>query len=345
MIILDKVHATFEACPVGEQFSRAEIIRRVNERYGAAKGSIIPSDYCYNLVNKDKLTNPALFEFNIFKHVDSKKYIYYGKNYRYNGPVFHKIDGRYEKVGDWVDGVRFMSGGDQPEPPVRQEKVSRNFTPTVPNNTNEVSYLWNQGSKKDWDDALDHYWRAVSSENMELERVFESLNPNRLRGMRPERFYQFLHDEYFVWKYTAKNRLATTRMSLEKYRNEERMDELAAIHRQLFSFEHEDIERGLSIVKQILGLGTAGASGLLAVLFPTDFGTVDQFVVKALCEVQTLREHHQLMKMSPESLTVKDGVVIISVLRRKATELNRTFGTDIWTPRMIDKVLWAVGRV
>ena len=33
-----------------------------------------------------------------------------------------------------------------------------------------------------------------------------------------EEFYNFLHDEFFVWKYTAKNRLATTRMNLQKYK-------------------------------------------------------------------------------------------------------------------------------
>jgi hypothetical protein len=109
MTNLEKIYSTFETCAMGEQFSRAEIIRRVNERYGVAKGSIIPSDYCYNLVNKDKLTKSTLFEFNIFKYIDSKTYVYYGKNYRYTGSILHKIDSRYVKVGEWIDGARTMS--------------------------------------------------------------------------------------------------------------------------------------------------------------------------------------------------------------------------------------------
>ena len=44
-------------------------------------------------------------------------------------------------------------------------------------------------------------------------------------------------------------------------------------------------------------------------------------------------------------MLTKDGVIIVSILRRKASKLNKSFGTDFWTPRMIDKVLWTVGRV
>ena len=48
--------------------------------------------------------------------------------------------------------------------------------------------------------------------------------------------------------------------------------------------------------------------------------------------------------MKPDSLTVKDGVVLIEIMRRKAAANNRLLGTDSWTPRKIDKVLWTYGR-
>jgi hypothetical protein len=53
------------------------------------------------------------------------------------------------------------------------------------------------------------------------------------------------------------------------------------------------------IASQIRGLGTAGASGLLALMYPTHFGTVDQFVVKGLQQVDDLLEKAALGRMNP----------------------------------------------
>ena len=48
--------------------------------------------------------------------------------------------------------------------------------------------------------------------------------------------------------------------------------------------------------------------------------------------------------MSPEGLTIKDGVVLITIMRRKAASLNEAFAIDSWTPRKVDMVLWTYGR-
>ena len=55
------------------------------------------------------------------------------------------------------------------------------------------------------------------------------------------------------------------------------------------------------ITIQIHGLGTAGVSGLLAVLFPEHYGTIDQFVVYALRKLE-LPEQSVLEKMNPEKM-------------------------------------------
>ena len=93
---------------------------------------------------------------------------------------------------------------------------------------------------------------------------------------------------------------------------------------------------------QIRGLGTAGASGLLSLLFPALYGTVDQFVVKALLQVPDLPQRQQLERMNPEGLTVSQGVVLIEIMIRKAQQLNVQFDSRDWTPRKVDMVLWAV---
>jgi len=75
-------------------------------------------------------------------------------------------------------------------------------------------------------------------------------------------------------------------------------------------------------------------------MYPHAFATVDQFAVKALCEVSGLPEQDILRRMNPSNITLSNGIVLISLMRRKAKENNNIFGNDSWTPRKIDMVLW-----
>jgi hypothetical protein len=106
----------------------------------------------------------------------------------------------------------------------------------------------------------------------------------------------------------------------------------------------QDIRVGLSAAKQIRGLGFAGASGLLALMYPHIYGTVDQFVVKALAQIEELPEFSLIDKMRPERIGLDDAVILIRIMQRKAAELNEVFQVSTWTPRRIDKVLWTYGR-
>lgn len=207
-----------------------------------------------------------------------------------------------------------------------------------------ISELWNLGEKSDWEAAIEYYWQKIKEENETLERGFMKLGAKGVSEKTAEEFYRFLYDEYFVWKFTAKNRLATTRKQLSKYEQQGGLLRLAQIQSALFSFDLGDICWGLEIAKSINGLGVAGASGLLSILFPTEFGTVDQFVVKALLSIDGLPEREEISKMRADCLRVKDGELLIKILRRKAKELNEKFETDEFSPRKIDMVLWSIGR-
>lgn len=208
-----------------------------------------------------------------------------------------------------------------------------------------ISYLWNYGSEDAWNEALSHYYEMLNAEAQELDSYMDAVEADDITQLPANAFYDFLHDKYFVWKYTAKNRLATTRKSLKRYVEENKLSELADIQNRLFSADRSNIGTCLSIAAEIRGLGPAGASGLLSILFPEDFGTIDQYVVKALREVEGLPHHAELFKMNPDSLTIKNGVLLIEIMREQATTLNEKFNTDFWTPRKIDMVFWSIGRV
>ncbi len=66
------------------------------------KGSILPTDYCYNRYNNGlgEFDGPHLFEY-----TDDKKFRVLGENYPYTGNVFHKPKGAPEYVwARWVNG-------------------------------------------------------------------------------------------------------------------------------------------------------------------------------------------------------------------------------------------------
>jgi hypothetical protein len=209
--------------------------------------------------------------------------------------------------------------------------------------TRTIASLWASRDAAPWESALGRYWEFVKEKNRPLEERLMELRPNDLSAMTPEEWFRFLHDEYFRWKYTAPNRYATTTKHLRTYREEGRLDDLDGVRQRLLRLDPSDTRGGIGLVSRIRGLGVAGASGLLALLYPEHFGTVDQFVVKALRTVPGLPEADALRRMNPDSLTVDDAVILLGIMRRKAEENNLAFGGG-WTPRKIDMVLWTYGR-
>ena len=207
-----------------------------------------------------------------------------------------------------------------------------------------VSTLWSSNDRQMWEDALSRYWYYVSPRNRELEIELEALSVEEIERSDSLQWYEFLRDKYFRWKYTAPNRYATTTNKLRSYVDENALAHLDKIRRVLLVDAVQDLRIGLSAAKQIHGLGFAGASGLLALMYPHIYGTVDQFVVKALAQITTLPEASLIQKMRPERLGLNDAVILIRIMQRKAAELNKAFGVSTWTPRKIDKVLWTYGR-
>jgi hypothetical protein len=209
---------------------------------------------------------------------------------------------------------------------------------------NATRELWNGNDPNLWKKALKRYWEFVKSSNLALEMEMDHLDIGAIRAMDPQTWYRFLLEKYFRWKYTAPNRYASTTKVLRTYAANNELSALHAIKERLFVANKDNIQQCLALATSIRGLGTAGASGLLAVLFPEHFGTVDQFAVKTLAMVPELPEKGLIATMNPESLSPKEGVVLIRIMRRKADELNSALSTTEWTPRKVDMVLWTCGR-
>ena len=204
--------------------------------------------------------------------------------------------------------------------------------------------MWNTNDSELWEKALNRYWAFVKPSNLELEKEMDELDGGAVRAMNPRTWFTFLLEKYFRWKYTAPNRYASTTKLLRTYAANNELPALHAIKERLFALDKENIQQCLAVACSIRGLGTAGASGLLAVLFPASFGTVDQFAVKALAKIPELPERDLIAAMSPESLKLSEGTILIRIMRRKAEELNRISPLLKWTPRKVDMVLWTCAR-
>ncbi|MBA4252085.1 MAG: hypothetical protein C0442_10255 [Chlorobiaceae bacterium] len=214
-----------------------------------------------------------------------------------------------------------------------------------------ISELWYSSNYVAWEQALKRYWDFVMNRNIELEKRLNELDINRLQIFTPQEWYNFLHDEYFRWKYTAQNRYVTTTNQLRKYIDANELNHLDNIRKRILNLDPSDIRMGLNTAKEIKGLGIAGASGLLSLIYPKQFGTVDQFAVDALSQVSKLPEACAIKQMNqrnkkgePKQLSITDGLLLIDIYSRKAKELNSLFFSSEWTPRKIDMVLWVGGR-
>lgn len=93
MTVLEMVAETMAYEELGATYRWQEIIDLVVNRHGVNPGSVIPSDYCYNLTNKDKERNPALKRFNILMNIGRGLYQYVGSDYdasAFQGPPLNR---------------------------------------------------------------------------------------------------------------------------------------------------------------------------------------------------------------------------------------------------------------
>lgn len=88
----------------------SDLVKEVATKCGCSPGSVLPSDYCYNLWNEGIPLDHARF----FLHEGEKRSGYYafkGRNFTYNGPIHHFPKGHKGPPivinGFFIEGVYF----------------------------------------------------------------------------------------------------------------------------------------------------------------------------------------------------------------------------------------------
>lgn len=87
----------------GDEGIPAQVLQREAERIGGYRhGSVLPSDYCYNIINKASYS----FQHLLLVLVNRGRYQYVGPGYSYTGPVMWRPKfGAVQQVGMWKAGV------------------------------------------------------------------------------------------------------------------------------------------------------------------------------------------------------------------------------------------------
>ncbi len=101
--VRDEVRETFRCVDIGTEFSAQEIKQMVYMKYSRNKGSVIPSDYCYNRCNNGINYEKSL---HIFEYLEDNRYKYLGENYPYTGFIYRKPKGSDVEIiaSKMVDG-------------------------------------------------------------------------------------------------------------------------------------------------------------------------------------------------------------------------------------------------
>jgi hypothetical protein len=134
-----------------------------------------------------------------------------------------RIDRLEERLKDLEDKVRELSAL-----PVTKAK-SRKLDPKVESprkwrlSPPDIAKLWSSEIEGEWLDALRYYQNYLKPANQELENRMSVLDPDRVRALDPKAWFDFLHNEYFVWRNTQPNRLKTTRKALSTYESEDNL--------------------------------------------------------------------------------------------------------------------------
>lgn len=165
-----------------------------------------------------------------------------------------------------------------------------------------------------------------------------------LSGSDKDVIYSFMVNEFFIWKYgfSAYRYKRYRDLFIEAFDNNRL--QLEQIFETIFNKAvSSGLRTGNDKCEIILylasafnrkGIGASGASALLSLIFPDYIGTCDSVFLK----------QYNINKGTNYQLEANDKSFISEIedyMATQAATLNKLSESDFWTPRKIDKAVWA----
>ena len=215
--------------------------------------------------------------------------------------------------------------------------------------------LWRSNEVSAWRDALAKYWnhRPVRR-NIDVERHMDRLTPEDRDVILASgaALVDFLEHWYYSWKF-----FSIAPYDIPKHQAKVRAEyatnpaKYDAIARSLGSLNPDNVEQCLTYVasRSIPGLQISAGSGVLAVLYPTWFGTVDQHTLRALQTLdgdgaEWLRRHipgpETFFPANNNDLGRHAAKLMTQLYRQKSQELAQLDEETGWTPRRVEMVCY-----
>lgn len=214
--------------------------------------------------------------------------------------------------------------------------------------------LWESQDEQVWKRCYEAYWNVRSvNDNHIIEEELNILAQHRqvLFKAGAKSWYEFLFHKYIPWK------LKSQGMSYESHRRQFArryytcLTELDSIKTAIAHAHKTNVLACLEIATTIDGFGIPSGSGLLAVLYPEHFGTIDQLILRAFREIPHVNQEYQLDSRTHSNNEYFSGKKtdrarlrlaeeLIDLFIQRAAENNNLFGTSMWTPRKVEMALW-----
>lgn len=205
-----------------------------------------------------------------------------------------------------------------------------------------INQLWCNGKEKDWKEILESYKYGIKEGHHQIEKEMQNLKFQDIKFLSTREFQNWLCNKFFYWQHTSDYYRKNAVNKFENFIEQYGIEELACYQKQIFDLDLNNISKCLDIVMKVGGIGIVGATGLLSVLYPEKFGTVNRDTNNALSKIKALGEHEYLNEV--KNITLKKARIIIEIYRKKAEELNKKYKNQYWTPRKIDMVLWTIEK-
>lgn len=205
-----------------------------------------------------------------------------------------------------------------------------------------IQDVWTSEENSVWCAQIDAYWKYIEAQGKKaLEEEMANLNSQLISDSTDGAWRDFLANKYIPWKHSpGRFWRSMQKKFIARYAVQEQQTLLSTVKSRIFACNRGMTKELLDIVDEIYQFGIPSASGLLSLLFPSHFGTVDRFAIESLQRIEEFKGDIEIQRIKPKSISLNDAVHAISIMRVKALENNKLFGTDYWTARRIDMVLY-----
>src|SRR5258708_7915240 len=152
--------------------------------------------------------------------------------------------------------------------------------------------VWTSEDKSVWSSQIQAYWKYIEKQRKtSLEEEMGNLKWRLIAEATDDAWREFLAIKYIPWKHQPSPFWQSIQSKfLARYAAKEQQVLLAGIKRRIFAYGPEKTRELLSVVDEIYQFGIPSASGLLSLLFPSYFGTVDRFAVQSLQRIEEFKD-------------------------------------------------------